>query len=427
MYDMDYDMFHYSSYEKSCAVMTTDSTIGIGKWIKRSCNDTNGYVCLRNIDASLPNSTKPPSTEYVKIFNDSIKFVSQQMNWDAAKKNCERDGAKLASLRNDWSQTYAELLALNNKGPMWIGMNKNETGGYFRYIDGWRIVLPKWDRWEPATNRPCVFINEEGKWKTAKCNENMTSICMTSTDVPPTESSVFPGYCPDDPESSMRRGSQVNTWLAYRGYCYLFNTERVEWPHASANCMRHGGHLASIESPFEQQFIESNILTFQDSHNSFWVGLYKTHKGMWLWLDKTAMDYTNWREMDSTSGSYGAVLVKAGVWMTGQRWHEKGYICKTAKVLPNMPQTTVKPVVDPKTRGHTILAIVLVIGVIAIGAVITLFLFKKSGRPLPIPEKLSAFDNPLFFNNERSQPNLVDTNKLVANAEEENTGPIIDV
>lgn len=74
-----------------------------------------------------------------------------------------------------------------------------------------------------------------------------------------------------------------------------------------------------------------------------------------------------------------------------------------------------------------ILAAALVIAAIAIGTVITLFLFKKSGRRLPIPEKLSTFDNPLFFNNERSQPDLVDTNKLVANAEEENPGAVITV
>lgn len=47
------------------------------------------------------------------------------MTWDAAKKHCEGDGAKLASLRNEWSQAYIELLAL--KAPLWIGINKMEV------------------------------------------------------------------------------------------------------------------------------------------------------------------------------------------------------------------------------------------------------------------------------------------------------------
>lgn len=80
---------------------------------------------------------------------------------------------------------------------------------------------------------------------------------------------------------------------------------------------------------------------------------------------------------------------------------------------------------SPQGRGRVILAVVLVITAIAIGTAIIFLLLKKSGRRLPIPEKLHTFDNPLFFNNERSQPDLVDTNKLVANAEEETSEPAI--
>ena len=40
-----------------------------------------------------------------------------------------------------------------------------------------------------------------------------------------------------------------------------------------------GGSLASIEDPFEQEFIQSNANIFKDSHTSFWIGLFQTHKG----------------------------------------------------------------------------------------------------------------------------------------------------
>ena len=54
---------------------------------------------------------------------------TQPMNWETARKNCESNGAKLASLRNEWSQAYAELLTFNAKASLWIGMNKNEVQG----------------------------------------------------------------------------------------------------------------------------------------------------------------------------------------------------------------------------------------------------------------------------------------------------------
>lgn len=51
------------------------------------------------------------------------------MTWYAAKRNCEGDGAQLASLRNKWSQVYSELIALNLDAPVWIGLNKLEVRG----------------------------------------------------------------------------------------------------------------------------------------------------------------------------------------------------------------------------------------------------------------------------------------------------------
>ncbi|XP_041804377.1 macrophage mannose receptor 1-like [Chelmon rostratus] len=425
-YEVDYDLGISLRKKKECAVMTTNPKSGIGKWTKKSCNDTTGYVCHRDVDPSMPDSPEPTiSNNYVKILNDSIKLVTQPMTWDAAKKHCEGDGASLASLRNVWAQNYIELMAL--KAPLWIGINKMETSGYFRYINGWRLTITNWGRREPNMDRSCVFVNQDGKWNTADCNENKASVCMKSTDVPPTESSEFPGFCPDDPENFAYR-SQSYSWLPFKGHCYLFVTERVEWPDASANCARYGGALTSIEDPSEQEFIETNIRVYYDSQNSFWIGLYKTHKGMWQWLDKTVMDYTNWGGSQSSDNSYGSIRSMDGQWSTGSRWYDRAYICKTPKIPRKAAQQTPsKTTVEPGSRGHSILAVLLIITALATGTVIVLFLYKKSGRHLPIPEKLTTFDNPLFFNNERSQPDLVDTNKLVANAEEETPGPVVTV
>ncbi|XP_070829826.1 macrophage mannose receptor 1-like [Chaetodon trifascialis] len=424
-YEMDYDLIIPLRNKKECAVMTTDSNIGIGKWTKKSCNDTTGYICLRKVDSSFPDSPEPTiSTNYVKVINDSIKVVTQPMTWDAAKKHCEGDGANLASLRNVWSQNYIELMSL--KAPLWIGMNKMETGGYFRYIDGWRLTITNWGRREPNMDQSCVYVDTEGKWRTADCNENKASVCMKSTEVPPTDSSDFPGFCPDDPENFGYR-SQSSTWLPFKGHCYLFLTERVEWPDASANCARHGASLTSIEDPSEQEFIQTNIRVFHDSVSTFWIGLYKTHKGTWQWLDKTAMDYNNWGDSLSQDNSYGAIRSSDGRWTTGSRWYDRPYICKTSKILRNAPLTSPKTTEEHQNRGHSVLAALLIITGLAVGTAIVLFLYKKSGRHLPIPEKLTTFDNPLFFNNERAQPDLVDTNKLVANAEEENAGPVVTV
>lgn len=53
--------------------------------------------------------------------------------------------------------------------------------------------------------------------------------------------------------------------------------------------------------------------------------------GIWLWLDKTPVDYTNWREGQPDSGSYALMSPTDGRWTTGNRWYDRGYICKTPK------------------------------------------------------------------------------------------------
>lgn len=81
-------------------------------------------------DPAFPDTPEPTtSTEYVKVFNDTVKAVTQPMTWDAAEQHCEADGAKLTSILNEWIQAYVELLVMNFKAPFWIGLNKEKVWG----------------------------------------------------------------------------------------------------------------------------------------------------------------------------------------------------------------------------------------------------------------------------------------------------------
>lgn len=53
----------------------------------------------------------------------------------------------------------------------------------------------------------------------------------------PTQSTIFPGNCPEDTDLEYQ---QSYTWLPYRGYCYLFIQDEIEWADAASSCVRHG-------------------------------------------------------------------------------------------------------------------------------------------------------------------------------------------
>lgn len=81
-----------------------------------------------------PNSQSQPDAIdpniYVHLGNDSIKVLNQNLTWDDAMRQCEGEKANLASLRNQWTQAYIELLSMKLKAPLWIGLNKEKVCVY---------------------------------------------------------------------------------------------------------------------------------------------------------------------------------------------------------------------------------------------------------------------------------------------------------
>ena len=51
---------------------------------------------------------------------------------------------------------------------------------------------------------------------------------------------------------------------------------------------------------------------------------------MWLWLDRTAMDYTNWGLGETSGNRYGAIRAGDGKWAAAMDYR-RGYICKIPK------------------------------------------------------------------------------------------------
>uniref|UniRef100_A0A8C7RAM9 Mannose receptor, C type 1b n=1 Tax=Oncorhynchus mykiss TaxID=8022 RepID=A0A8C7RAM9_ONCMY len=250
---------------KKCIVMASSSSI-LGKWEISSCNDTHGFICQR---IPVPTPTVLPRG-WVKLANDSYKVLPQNRTWPEARMQCEAEEGQLASTLDELSAAYLELQALKLQTPLWIGLNRNETQGYFRWMDGWPLSMDRWAQDEPSRDRPCVYLDVEGTWKTALCNHTYPSVCKQS-----------PGETVTDPfVLVVTIGSNSPWfWLPFRGHCYSFVINHIEWADASTSCIRKGASLVSIEDPEELRFIKSNVEFLKDSSSSFWIGLYKTHLG----------------------------------------------------------------------------------------------------------------------------------------------------
>ena len=81
------------------------------------------------------------------------------MTYNAAKTQCESDGAFLAIPRSKAENFYIADLIPNNR--IWIGINDIDQEGVFVAVDGSNITYTNWDSGEPnnANNEDAVTIH----------------------------------------------------------------------------------------------------------------------------------------------------------------------------------------------------------------------------------------------------------------------------
>ena len=96
--------------------------------------------------------------------------------------------------------------------------------------------------------------------------------------------------------------------VEFSGHCYLRIDQGMTWFEAKACCERLGGHLATITSHEEQNFIESLIAGGKKHY--YWLGgTDEKVEGEWVWITGEPWGYTNWfpGQPDNRSGIDGAV------------------------------------------------------------------------------------------------------------------------
>ncbi|XP_056598468.1 macrophage mannose receptor 1b isoform X2 [Triplophysa dalaica] len=392
-----WERYHFSNDQK-CTVLGRGSGTGFGMWVATDCNSTQGFICSRHVDPALtPVPFQFPET-YFKIGNSSLKMIQRNQTWSEANRTCNADTAQLVSIRSSITQAYAELQVFRTKQPVWIGLNSIQTSGYFSWSSNWHMNMEKWAYGEPQQNHPCVYMDVDGQWRTALCNETFNSICEQTTEIPPSPPVQYPGQCPATTDESPLR------WIPFRDSCYAFVKDLQPWSRASRLCLTWGASLVSIMDKAEHRFIENNLFLLE-SYEGFWIGLFKTSKGHWLWLDGNVVDYTNWENVENMDEEE---TMEDLMWdptcthisTETKRWRKKhcdhsymSFICKTAKVIP---PTTKAPVIGPPEphRVYTGLAVFLAIAGFGVLGVLAYIYIKKNPKRLSLP----AFENPAYGN-----------------------------
>ncbi|XP_022109148.1 macrophage mannose receptor 1-like [Acanthaster planci] len=265
----------------------------------------------------------------------------EKLTWNQARTFCQEQTddsqGDLASYHSSDEEQYLinSFLAQSpdNLYGYWVGLNDQANEGGFQWSDGSPVEYENWGPGEPNNydgNENCVevFLNPGRGWNDIICEAQRHWICEVPKNVPvrPPTTPVTNNKCPSDPD-----------WYLRGTDCYyisLLVQERRDWNQAEEYCHQKGGHLVSIHSADENNYI-LRLIGDNLVGQSYWIGLREyAVEGDYKWSDGSVVDYARWanNEPNDADGSEQCVQMWAeGTWNDQNCGESLPFVCKKPK------------------------------------------------------------------------------------------------
>ncbi len=262
-------------------------------------------VCVVNMNFVWASSSdiyyyKEISNEYK---GHRYELFDKDLDWDGAKKYCESLGGHLATISSKEENDFIyELMIDSGYTSAYFGLTDEDEEGTWVWVNGEPVEYTNWHKGEPNSENSnedyAMFYWKytDGTWNDGdfggKTNSGGTTfICeWDSVDTEDFNQRI-------DVPTGIVESDNLNE---YEGHRYEVFDNGLDWDGAKKYCESLGGHLATISSKEENDFIYE--LMIDSGYTSAYFGLTdEDEEGTWVWVNGEPVEYTNWHSGEPNS------------------------------------------------------------------------------------------------------------------------------
>ncbi|XP_049608477.1 C-type mannose receptor 2-like [Syngnathus scovelli] len=250
-------------------------------WILYSCAD--GITNLKTCDTAHG---------WISHLSKCYKKMEATNGWQGARYDCTLEDADLVSFADETVEDFVKG-QMGNK-PFWIGLSNLDCDEDWCEFSGekeltWSntsltLDYTNWDSRQrgSADVESCAYVNQgasqPGKWRHGSCQSSLAYMCerrLTACSNGRTCSRKESASISDQLETSFCDSGD----FLYKDSCYHFEGPPSNWQAAEDFCKKKGGHLASVHSLVDGEFLAAHVRNWWNM-----VGLKRTN-GNLEWTD----------------------------------------------------------------------------------------------------------------------------------------------
>nr|XP_049620049.1 macrophage mannose receptor 1-like [Syngnathus scovelli] len=315
-------------------------------WIYDSCQNERGYVCKKkgNVKTTpVPESNKC-APGWLEHDSSCYKKEEEPNGWLGAWHHCVWLGGNLLSVTSSAEEDFVKG-TVGEDTPFWLGLSNQKCDKFWCRFEGGSQKLT-WSDGQTTTHRnwaskqlerkipfffflstdsadvaSCAYVNQggkgdPGKWRSGSCLSSLAYVCKRPLNCPTCSPKSGPAI--------VTTSDCHDNTFHFGDYCYHYEKTVKTFEDAEKFCLARGGHLASVHSQQEAQFVYDHSQTSQ----SAFVGL-KKEDDKYEWSDGTTYKYGDWEDGNATGDC--AFPNSVGKLSASSCTTLRPFVCKTAK------------------------------------------------------------------------------------------------